>query len=97
MDDEGCTPDEYECLNTQVGMGTARGEIFKILVPPLFKYVTFLWMTCSFIWLATLQFETNMQKYIRMGITIFKIFISRGISLDIKSYIMFCGFAHAAQ
>ena len=40
VDNEGCTPDEYECLNTQVGMRTAGGEVFKILVPPLFEYIT---------------------------------------------------------
>ena len=33
--------------------------------------------------LAMLQFETKLQKCIRMGITIFKNFISAGISLDI--------------
>ena len=44
----GCTPDEDECLNTQVGMQTAWGEVFKILVPLLFEYVTFRWMTCGF-------------------------------------------------
>ena len=26
-------------------MWTALGEVFKILVPPLFEYVTFRWMT----------------------------------------------------
>ena len=35
--------------------------------------------TCSFLRLATLQFEMRLQKYIRMGITIFKIFIWGGI------------------
>ena len=32
-------------------------------------------MMCSFMRLGTLQFETKVQKCIRMGITIFKIFI----------------------
>ena len=40
VDNEGCTPDEYECLNTQVGMWTADGEVFKILVILLFQYIT---------------------------------------------------------
>ena len=39
VDNEGCTPDEYECLNTQVGMQTSGGEVFK-LVNPLFQYIT---------------------------------------------------------
>ena len=40
-------------------------------------------MTCGILWLATLQFETKLQKCIRMGITIFKIFIWAGIWSDI--------------
>ena len=32
-------------------------------------------MTCSFMRVARLQFETRLQKCIRMGITIFKIFV----------------------
>ena len=40
-------------------------------------------MTCGFMQLATLQFEWKLQKCIRMGITIFKIFIWGGISSDI--------------
>ena len=47
-------------------------------------YVTFCWMTCDIMRLAMLQFETKLQKCIRMGITIFKIFIWGGISLDIR-------------
>ena len=39
------------------------------------NYVTFCWMTCGFMRLAMLQFEMKLQKYIIMGITIFKIFI----------------------
>ena len=35
--------------------------------------------------LATLQFETKLWKCIRMGITIFKIFIWGGILSDIRS------------
>ena len=41
-------------------------------------------MTCSFMRLAPLQFELKLQKCIRMGITIFKIFIWGGISSDIR-------------
>ena len=40
---------------------------------------------------ATLRFEARMQKCIRMGIIIFKIFILGGISLDIRSEIEFNG------
>ena len=46
--------------------------------------------------LSTLRFESKLQKYIRMGITIFKIFIWRGISSDIRSEITFYGSAHAS-
>ena len=41
--------------------------------------------------LATLQFEMKLQNYIRMGITIFKMFIRGGISLDIRLIITFYG------
>ena len=41
--------------------------------------------------LATLQIETKLQKCFRVGITIFKIFIWGGISLDIRSEITFYG------
>ena len=34
--------------------------------------------------LATLKFETKLQKCIRRGITIFKILFLGGISLDIR-------------
>ena len=43
-----------------------------------------------------LKFETKMQKCIRMGITIFKIFIWGGMSLDIRSEITFYGSARAS-
>ena len=46
--------------------------------------------------LATLQFELKLQKYIRMGITIFKIFIWGGISSDKGLEIRFYGFACAS-
>ena len=36
--------------------------------------VTICWMTCSFMQLAMLQFETKLLKFIRIGITVFKIF-----------------------
>ena len=45
--------------------------------------------------LATLQFETKLQKYMRMGITIFKISIWGGVSSDIRSEITFYGAAGA--
>ena len=51
------------------------------------NYATFRWMMCGFMGLATLQFETNLQKCIRMGITIFKLFIWGAISSDIGSEI----------
>ena len=38
-------------------------------------------------WLARLQFGTKLQRCIRMGITIFKVFIWGGISLNIHSEI----------
>ena len=50
---------------------------------------------CGFIRLATLQFELKLQKCIRIGITIFKIFIWGGISSHIRSEIMFYGSARA--
>ena len=51
------------------------------------NYIAFSWVTCSFMQLAMLQFETKLQKRIRMGITIFKIFILGLISSDnLKSY-----------
>ena len=53
------------------------------------NYVTLRWMTCSFMRLAKLQFETRLQMCIRMGITILKIFILGGISSDIRSKITF--------
>ena len=43
--------------------------------------------------LATLQFESKLQKCTRMGITIFKIFIWGGISSDKVSEITFYGSA----
>ena len=43
---------------------------------------------------ATLKLGMKLQKCIRMGITIFKIFIWKGISSDIQSEITFYGSAH---
>ena len=60
------------------------------------NYVTFRWMTFGILRPATLQFETKLQKCIRMGITIFKIFIWGGISSDILSEITFYGSARAS-
>ena len=57
---------------------------------------SYLWMTCGFMRLATLQFEMKLQGCIRMGITIFKIFILGGISSDISLGIMFYGSASVA-
>ena len=48
-------------------------------------------MTCDFMWCAMLQFETKLQNCIRMGKTMFKIFIWGGISSDIRSEITFYG------
>ena len=47
------------------------------------NYVTFHWMACGFMRLATLYFELKLLKCIRMGITIFNNFILGGISSDI--------------
>ena len=55
------------------------------------NYVTYCWMTCNFMQLPTLQFESKLQKCIRMGITILKNFIWGGISSDICSGITFYG------
>ena len=54
---------------------------------------TYRWMMRSFLQLVTLQLGTKLQKCIRMGITVFKIFIKVGISSDIRSEITFHGFA----
>ena len=59
-------------------------------------YVIFRLMTCGIARLATLKFETKLQECIRMGITIFKIFIWGGISSDIRSEIRFYGSACAS-
>ena len=53
------------------------------------KLRTFRWMTFGLMRLAMFQFETKLQKCIRMGITIYKIFIWGGISSDIHSEITF--------
>ena len=60
------------------------------------NYVTFRWMTCGFMRLATLEFETKLERCIRMAITIFKILIWGGISSDIRSEITFYGSARAS-
>ena len=49
-----------------------------IYCPQLFdviNYVTFGWMTCGFMQLGMLQFERKLQKCIRMGIALFKIYV----------------------
>ena len=51
------------------------------------NYVTYCWMMCSFMWLSSLQFETKLQICIIMGINTYKIFISGGISSDLRSEI----------
>ena len=48
-------------------------------------------MTCGIMRLATLQFEIKRKKNIRMGITIFKIFIWGGISSDVRLESTFYG------
>ena len=60
------------------------------------NYVILRWMTCGITRLATLKFETKLQKCIRMEITIFKIFIWGSISSDIRSKITFYGSARAS-
>ena len=47
-------------------------------------------------WHVTLKIEIKLHKCIRMGITIFKIFIWGGISSDIRSEITFYGSARAS-
>ena len=64
----------------------------------IINHVTFHWMCAAFVGLATLQFETKLQKCIRMGITIFKIFIWGGILSDIQSEITFTALlAHCSK
>ena len=46
--------------------------------------------------LATLKFETKLKKCIRMGITVFKIFIWGGIPSDIRSEMTFYGSARTS-
>ena len=62
----------------------------------LTSFITFSWMMCSFMRLAMLQFEKRLQKCIRMGITIFKIFIWGGISSNIRLEITFYGSTRAS-
>ena len=45
--------------------------------------------------IATLHFDTKLQKCTRMGITIFKILTWGGLSSDIRSEITFYGSARA--
>ena len=56
------------------------------------NYVTYHWKTCGDLLLATLQFETKLQKCIRKGIIIFNILIWGGISPDICAEITFYGY-----
>ena len=58
------------------------------------NYVILCWVTCGFMRLATLQYEMRLQKCIRMGITVFKFITWEGISLDIRSEMMFYGSIH---
>ena len=62
----------------------------------IINYVKFHLVTCGIMRLAPLQFETKLQKCIRMGITIFKIFLSGGISSDMLSEITFYSIALAS-
>ena len=50
-------------------------------------------MTCSFMRLAMLHFETKLQKCIRFGINVIKIFILGGTSSDMRLEITFYGSA----
>ena len=56
----------------------------------------FVWMKIGFMRLATLQFDTKLQKCIRMGITLFKIIMWGGISSDIGLEITFYGSPRAS-
>ena len=51
---------------------TVYPAIYCLKLFDVINYVTFRWMTCGIIQNATLQFETKLQKCIRMGITMFK-------------------------
>ena len=75
---------------------TVYPAIYCRILFDVINFVTFRWMMCGFMRLATLQYKTKIQKCIRMGIIIFKILILGGISLDIRSEIMFYGSAHAS-
>ena len=75
----------------------ANGYQWYLQQPLVINYVTYRRMTCSFLWLAMLQFVTKLQKCIRMGITIFKIFILGGISSDIWLEITFYVSARASR
>ena len=77
-------------------MSKIRAAIYCRKMFDITNNVTFRWMTCGFMQLAMLQFETKLQKCIRMGITIFKIFIWGGILSDIHSEITFYGSACAS-
>ena len=54
-------------------------KLFEVI-----NYVTFFWMTCSFKWLTTVQFETNCRSALEWGYPYSKISIWGGISLDIR-------------
>ena len=66
------------------------------LLVEVIDYVTFHWMTCGIMRLATLQLASKLQKCIRMGIPIFKIFFWGSISSGIRSEITFYGSAYAS-
>ena len=55
------------------------------------NYVTYHWMACGVLLLATLKFETKLLECIRKGIITFKIFILGGILSDICAEITFYG------
>ena len=59
------------------------GKFFDVI-----NHATFSLMTYCLMRLSTLQFEMKLQKCIRMGITIFKIFNLGGILSDILLKIM---------
>ena len=62
-------------------------QIYCRILFDIINYIIFRWMMYGFMQLAMLQFKKELQKYIRMGITIFKIFIWGGISSDIPTEI----------
>ena len=79
-------------------IGDNNPAIYCLKLFDIFNYITLRWVTYGFMWLATLQFETRLQKCIRMEITIFNFFILVGtcISSDMRSEIKYYGSAQVS-